>query len=121
MKLPSKVTSFKKSIFPLPPKLLELLSEKDYSVARLYDKVSNDMTVNEFIDASFMESLTYHCLGLGFIALALKSGVKSSDSEKGAVLNTGITTVNGYLVQAIIGLGITILLSVTVMKELFYK
>ena len=76
--------------------------------------------VNEFIDASFMESLTYHCLGLGFIALALKSGVKSSDSEKGAVLNTGITTVNGYLVQAIIGLGITILLSVTVMKELFY-
>ena len=51
MKLPSKVTSYKKSIFPLLPKLLELLSEKDYSVTRLYDKVSNDMTVNEFIDA----------------------------------------------------------------------
>ena len=51
MKLPSKVTSFKKSIFPLLTKLLELLSEKDYSAARLYDKVSNDMTVNEFIDA----------------------------------------------------------------------
>ena len=51
MKLPSKVTSFKKSIFPLLPKLLELLSEKDYSLTRLYDIVSNDMTVNEFIDA----------------------------------------------------------------------
>ena len=76
--------------------------------------------IGEFIDESFMESLTYHCLGLGFIALTLKSGVKSIDDQKGAVLNTGITTVNGYLVQAIIGLGTTILLSVTVMKELFY-
>lgn len=76
--------------------------------------------VNDFIDADFMEVLTYHCLGLGFIALTLKSGVKSKDKNKLAVLDTGIITVNGYLVQAIIGLGITILLSLTLFKDLFY-
>ncbi len=76
--------------------------------------------INTFIDSSFMESLTYHCLGLGFIALALKSSIKDKKESKGAVLNTGITTVNGYLIQGIIGLGITMLLSITVMRDLFY-
>lgn len=76
--------------------------------------------VKEFIDTSFMEALTYHCLGLGFIALTMKSGVKSKDKNKFAVLDTGITTVNGYLVQGIIGLGLTIVLSLTLFKDLFF-
>ena len=76
--------------------------------------------VNEFINAKFMETLTYHCLGLGFIALTFKSGVKSKDKNRFAVLDTGITTVNGYLVQGIIGLGLTIVLSITIFKDLFY-
>ena len=76
--------------------------------------------INEFIDAKFMETLTYHCLGLGFIALTFKSGVKSKDKNRFAVLDTGITTVNGYLVQGIIGLGLTIVLSITIFKDLFY-
>ena len=32
--------------------------------------------VSDFINSDFMEILTYHCLGLGFIALSLKSSVK---------------------------------------------
>ena len=76
--------------------------------------------INEFIDKSFMEALTYHSLGLGFIALAMKSGVKSKDKNKFAVLDTGITTVNGYLVQGMIGLGLTLVLSITIFKDLFY-
>ena len=76
--------------------------------------------VNEFVNAKFMETLTYHCLGLGFIALTFKSGVKSKDKNRFAVLDTGITTVNGYLVQGIIGLGLTIVLSITIFKDLFY-
>ena len=76
--------------------------------------------INEFIHAKFMETLTYHCLGLGFIALTFKSGVKSKDKNRFAVLDTGITTVNGYLVQGIIGLGLTIVLSITIFKDLFY-
>ena len=35
--------------------------------------------VAEFIDSSFMEVITYHCLGLGFIALALKSKGKEEE------------------------------------------
>ena len=76
--------------------------------------------VNEFVNAKFMETLTYHCLGLGFIALTFKSGVKSKDKNRFAVLDTGITTVNGYLVQGIIGLGLTIVLSITIFKDLFF-
>ena len=76
--------------------------------------------INEYINSQFMEALTYHCLGLGFIALTLKSSVKSKDNNRYAVLDTGITTVNGYLVQAIIGLGLTIVMSLTIFKDLFY-
>ena len=76
--------------------------------------------VGDFINHDFMEILTYHCLGLGFIALALKTGTKSKDSSKKIILFSGITTVNGYLVQAIVGLGLTILFSVTIFPDLFY-
>ena len=75
--------------------------------------------VSNFIDSNLMEILTYHCLGLGFIALSLKSGVKTKDKNKLIIMDSGLITVNGYLVQAVVGLGITILLSVTIMKDLF--
>ena len=75
--------------------------------------------VNNFIDSSFMESLTYHCLGLGFIALSLKTGEKRKDDNKFIIMDSGIITVNGYLIQAITGMAITILLAVTFMKDLF--
>ena len=70
--------------------------------------------VNDFINADMMEKLTYHCLGLGFIALSLKAGVKTKDENRLVVMDSGLITVNTYLVQALVGLGITILLSVTV-------
>ena len=76
--------------------------------------------IGDFVNSSFMEILTYHCLGLGFIALTLKSATKSKDSSKRIVLFSGITTVNGYLIQAIVGLGLTLVLSFTLFPELFY-
>ena len=76
--------------------------------------------VNEYINASLMEALTYHCLGLGFIALSLKTAVKNSNKAKHVVLDTGITTVNTYLIQAIIGIGLSVVLSLTLFKDLFY-
>ena len=76
--------------------------------------------IGNFINHDFMEILTYHCLGLGFIALALKTGTKSKDSNKKIILFSGITTVNGYLIQAIVGLGLTLLFSFTIFKDLFY-
>ena len=78
-------------------------------------------TVNEFIDNSFMEVVTYHCLGLGFIALALKSKEKDKEQRKLVIMDTGLVTVNTYLVQALIGLGLSLVLSVTIFKDLFYS
>jgi hypothetical protein len=67
-----------------------------------------------------MEGLTYHCLGLGFIAVALQTADKKKKSKTSVIVDSGIITVNGYLIQAILGLGLTLLLSVTIFKDLFY-
>lgn len=66
-----------------------------------------------------MEALTYHCLGLGFITLSLKTNKKRKDDNKLIIMDSGIITVNGYLIQAIIGLTITILLAITVLPNFF--
>ena len=59
-----------------------------------------------------METLTYHGLGLGFIALALKASEKQSDKgSKTDIFNTGLTVVSSYLLQGLIGLAITLGLS----------
>ena len=56
-----------------------------------------------------LEILTYHCLALGFIASSLKSsGSKLNKDRVVEIFNTGVTTVSTYLLQAIIGFGITI-------------
>ena len=74
---------------------------------------------SDFINSSFMETLTYHCLGLGFIALSLKTNEKKKDTNKLIILDSGIITVNGYLIQAIIGLAVTLILSITILPNLF--
>ena len=69
--------------------------------------------VNNFIDNTFMEGIAYHCLALGFIAIALKTNVNRSDGS-GIVVKTGAVVVGTYLIQAIIGIAITILLSLAI-------
>ena len=75
--------------------------------------------VSDWVDETFMEILTYHALGLGFVALSLKQVCKVKRKKDGVILNSGIITVNGYLVQAICGLVITIVLAVTILPEFF--
>ena len=59
-----------------------------------------------------MELFTYHCLGLGFIALALKSNDRQNSNTNGKdIFNTGVTVVATYLAQAVVGLAITFGLS----------
>lgn len=66
----------------------------------------------DYIDNGFMEAVTYHCLALGFIALTFKKGQKSKDKKTTlTVVKTGATVVSTYLIQGVIGLIITILLS----------
>ncbi len=69
--------------------------------------------VNSFIDADLMEGVAYHCLALGFISIALKSNVNKSDGT-GIVIKTGAVVVGTYLIQGIVGIAITILLSLVI-------
>ena len=56
-----------------------------------------------------METLTYHGLGLGFVAMALRSNKRQKTKESNAaVFDAGVTTVSSYLLQGILGLAITI-------------
>ena len=67
---------------------------------------------HSMFDLTTLEALTYHGLGLGFVALAWRhlDGVKGKKARRD-VFNTSTVTVGGYLIQAIVGLLITILLS----------
>ncbi len=59
-----------------------------------------------------METLTYHGLGLGFVAVALRlSDRKHNKNARRDIFNSGLTTVSSYLLQGLLGLGITLGLS----------
>jgi len=61
---------------------------------------------------AYMEMITYHTLALGFIAGSLKStGGKLSKKRTTEIFNTGVTTVATYLVQAVVGMGITMIVA----------
>ncbi|MBR6664647.1 MAG: hypothetical protein IKL22_02890 [Lachnospiraceae bacterium] len=56
-----------------------------------------------------LEIITYHTLALGFIASSLKTtGGKLTKQRTNEIFNTGVTTVSTYLLQAILGLAITL-------------
>ncbi len=83
-------------------------------IAGVYKLVTGDL----FFDTAFfggngmatLEVITYHCLALGFIASTFKSSEgKLSKTRTREIFNTGVTTVSTYLLQAIFGLGVTIL------------
>ncbi len=58
---------------------------------------------------ALLETLTYHCLAIGFIAMSLRpSERKLTKARTGEILNSGLTTINTYLLQAIFGIAITL-------------
>ena len=73
------------------------------------------------MDGEFLEKVTYHTIGIGFIALSLRIPAKYSDKEKGdlAGLKSGALIVSTYLVQGIVGLLISIGLAFTIMPDFF--
>ena len=59
--------------------------------------------------SAWLETLTYHMLALGFTASALKTnGGKLTKERTVEILNTGMTTVSTYLLQALVGMIICI-------------
>ena len=70
--------------------------------------------------SSVLEIITYHALALGFIATTLKNTDKKFTKKRtNEIFNTGVTTVACYLVQAVVGMGITILVAATFIPDLF--
>ena len=58
---------------------------------------------------SMLELITYHTLALGFIASTFKTSDKKLTKERTVeIFNTGVTTVSTYLLQAGVGMAITI-------------
>ena len=73
----------------------------------------------EIINKPMMEIVTYHALGLGFVALALKNNKVESKSSAMKVIETGALTASTYVIQGIVGLIVSIVFFL-VGKKFFY-
>ncbi len=92
-------------------------------VSGVYMTITGDSMFNtDFMGGdgfSILETITYHALALGFIASTFESsGEKATKQRQVEIFNTGLTTVGTYLVQAMTGLGLTILIS-KIFTEIF--
>ncbi len=68
-------------------------------------------------DSEHLGTIIYHLMSVGFIALALKD--RSSNIKNRDIVNTGIIIVNGYVLQGIIGFGLSLLMVYTFLPKLF--
>lgn len=71
------------------------------------------------IDSVLLEELTYHALAIGFIAMSLRIPEKTNNSSALIGSKSGALIVSTYLVQAIVGLVISLGLAYTFMPDLF--
>ena len=92
-------------------------------IAAIYKFVTKD----EMFDTAFfggngsavLEIITYHTLALGFIASTFTgSNQKLSKQRNIEIFNTGVTTVATYLIQGVVGFGITIIFA-WIVKDFF--
>ncbi len=68
------------------------------------------------LDPQDLENMVYHFMAIGFIALALKDREVHSASD---VPKTALFIVSTYLIQGILGFGLTLLLAYTIFPNLF--
>ena len=91
--------------------------------AGIYDLITGDILFEtEFFGGNgyaTLETVTYHTLALGFIASSFKTANgKLSKKRTVEIFNTGVTTVSTYLLQAVVGFGITMLATLLI-KDFF--
>lgn len=69
------------------------------------------LTGSPLVTRNQLEILTYHGLGLGFAAMALRNVDKKQDKRsKTGAFDCGVQVISGYLIQAIVGLAATLIL-----------
>ena len=73
--------------------------------------------VRDFFNMELMDTLVYHCIALGFIAMSLRAA--EPGAKKGAGVRSGAMIVGAYLVQAFVGLVITIGIGLLIKPDLF--
>ena len=83
-------------------------------IAGIYKLVTGEVMFNaDFFGGNgiaTLEIITYHALALGFIASTFKASKgKLSKNRTSEIFNTGVTTVSTYLIQGVLGLGVTII------------
>ncbi len=126
--LKTKIGFFKKSLIPTSVLGGLILLAVSFCYTMIAGKDQNGNYKNIFDLAYFggnglkcLYIITYHCLAIGFIASTLKQKDKGGSTKERArdIFNCGVHTVSGYLIQGVLGLGLTALLSVTVLPNLF--
>lgn len=85
---------------------LKLLLEKGFKLTNVFDQ-------------DLLDTLVYHCIALGFIAMSLRTAAKTQESGDAAGVKSGAAIVGSYLIQGFAGLIITIVLALTIKPGLF--
>ena len=62
------------------------------------------------VDNRLMQVITYHCLAIGFAAMSLKTEKSAHKTRKAQVVEFGALQGGTYMLQAFVGLGITLIL-----------
>ena len=62
------------------------------------------------VDNRLMQVVTYHCLAIGFAAMTLKTEKSNHKTQRVQVLEYGALQGGAYMLQAFVGLGITLLM-----------
>ena len=62
------------------------------------------------VDSQLMQVITYHCLAIGFAAMSLKTEKSTHKTNPVQVIEYGALQGGTYMLQAFVGLGITLLL-----------
>lgn len=62
------------------------------------------------VDGRLMQVITYHCLAIGFAAMTLKTEKSNHKTQRVQVLEYGALQGGAYMLQAFVGLGITLIM-----------
>ena len=75
--------------------------------------------IDDLFDIDLLDTLVYHCIALGFIAMSLRTAVGKQKEAASVGAKSGALIVGAYLVQAFVGLLVTVLLGLIFMPDLF--
>lgn len=75
--------------------------------------------IRDFFNINIMDTLVYHCIALGFIAMSLRVGEKQRSAEAAVGAKSGALIVGSYLIQGLAGLAVSILFALIFKPDLF--